>query len=69
MPKYPDDVRALIIDDLFDKYDLCIADGEENVHVYCHTCGDIVCVIDFDDVVDLDELDLYERIVKEHRKI
>lgn len=69
MAPFPDSLSVLVVEDLYDNYDLAFEDGAEDVHVYCERCDDIVCVLDYGKIADDDELDLYELIVERHRPL
>lgn len=67
--RFPEEMSYIIVEDLFDNYALAFEDSRDTVHVHCETCDDIVCMLDYDGIAELEEMDLYERIIKSHRKL
>ena len=68
MDAFPESAEFSIIDSLYNSYDILLSEGDR-IHVYCEKCEDIVAEMEQDVVSDMGELDFYEHIVNQHRKL
>lgn len=69
MSTFPESLNLIIVDDVFEHYELGYDRDESAVFVYCDRCDGIVCAFDYDDIESSDETLLYEKIIDSHRKV
>lgn len=58
-----------ILDTVFENYTLSFEPDSDYLDVYCETCSEIVCVLDYHSAAKLTELELYEEIIEHHEPI
>jgi hypothetical protein len=66
---FPEEMDLVIVDDLYRNYELGFEEGSDTLLVYCNTCEDLVGQLDYPSVTEMEDMDLYERIIKSHRDI
>lgn len=69
MSKFPEEMQLVIVEDLYLHYTLGYEVGnKDDVLIYCESCDGVVGVLDWEEIQDTEAMDLYERIIEEHRK-
>lgn len=64
-----DEMSVVVVDNTYIHYDLLYDDSEETVYIHCDQCDDIVANMSYEDVVSMDEMEMYKNIVEQHRNI
>jgi len=62
-------MHLIVVDDIFAHYSILYDDREKTVYAECERCDDIVASLSYESVVDLDEMGLYEEVVKQHEPL
>lgn len=68
MTKFPEEMELTIVDDLYQHYTLGFDTEDSSVMVWCEWCEDVVFTFDQEEVLDLEDTELYEYIIDRHRK-